>query len=404
MAELPDPIGTNELPPEVEKRRPEPFDDNWEGSDYEDDDDEPIGGSAPATPSLGNRVLFKNTPTLERVVSVEGRPTYGRSMSKGRKRETRRSILGYLTNSKDIIPTNDPESRSLYKATRLRNSGKNGEVVGLVFGGVNIVVRKGIGYGYLTSKEPRVVNAVSKFQALLSKAEGEYSRTVRGRASDLMESKIGGTLMPIARDSVLDETLDKVNDKEDFITQQLCNLSENNAILTTQEVREVGSASGVKRLNGDTLDDVNEKLKGLEIQRTWFEGKVQGETDPKRATIFRVTKQLIEMKIDKLRLETNKAPLYEEVREVLEETAKTNEWTRLQRFWRWLKKNTLGTGGVAVTVVGVIFSIVYDLKSSTGSGIREVKRSLKQAQKSWIRFGRDYAKVLARRVKQLVEQ
>ena len=86
MAELPDPIGTNELPPEVEKRRPEPFDDDWEGSDYDDNDDEPIGGSAPVTPSLGNRVLFKNTPTLERVVSVEGRPTYRRSMSEGRGR------------------------------------------------------------------------------------------------------------------------------------------------------------------------------------------------------------------------------------------------------------------------------------------------------------------------------
>ena len=172
-----------------------------------------------------------------------------------------------------------------------------------------------------------------------------------------------------------------MNDKEEFITHQLSKLSENNAILTTQEVREVGSTSGVKRLNGDTLDDINEKLKGLEIQRTWFEGKVQGKTDPKRTTIFRVTKQLIEIKIDKLCLKTNKAPLYEEVREVLEETAKTSEWMRFQRFWRWLKKNAFGTGGVAVTVVGVIFSIVYDLKSSAGSGIREVKRSLKQAQK-----------------------
>ena len=90
--------------------------------------------------------------------------------------------------------------------------------------------------------------------------------------------------------------------------------------------------------------------------------------DPQKQTLYESIADVAKLKADELRLKANLKPESELARNILEEKTKNNILTRFKRFKEWAKRNLGGISVFAISVAGIITTIVMGMKTVVKKG------------------------------------
>ena len=80
------------------------------------------------------------------------------------------------------------------------------------------------------------------------------------------------------------------------------------------------------------------------------------------------------LKADKIRLRRNERPESMVVQSMVEEEAQQNDLTRFERFKQWAKKNIGGISVVAMSVAGIITTIVMGARTVVKKGAQATSK------------------------------
>ena len=83
------------------------------------------------------------------------------------------------------------------------------------------------------------------------------------------------------------------------------------------------------------------------------------------------------LKADEIRLRRNERPESETVQSMIEEEAQQNDLTRFERFKQWAKKNLGGISVVAISVAGIITTIVMGARTAIKKGAQATSKFAK---------------------------
>ncbi len=73
-----------------------------------------------------------------------------------------------------------------------------------------------------------------------------------------------------------------------------------------------------------------------------------------------------------MKVRANQRPESEEALSMIQEEARTNDLTRFERFKKWAKENLVGVSAVAISVAGIITTVVISGRNAVKKGAKAV--------------------------------
>ena len=171
-------------------------------------------------------------------------------------------------------------------------------------------------------------------------------------------------------DSVLENIVERMDD-------ELSNQSEaigNSTVITGNELRELRGILNVKGNSG------KEKIDHLEIERDHWKELAETERTAGReqkALLYESMADMAELIADEVRLRSNERPEGSEAMIIVEEQVEINDLTRFERFKKWAKENIAGISAVAISVAGIITTIIMGARSVAKKGARATSKFAK---------------------------
>ena len=278
---------------------------------------------------------------------------------------------GYTEDKKSLlnemgIRINKQDSPSLFERLKLTVNGK-GKVNGAEFDKVKVIVLRGkrLEYTVDASKTAKL----NEFKELVKVAEERHAKTAEG----LVEEKI--TDVPPNEDltrSVLHDSIESlenfIDDKEGEVNNWLKNPAYE---LTNEEDREVRGLLELDlptKLEEEGNIGINGKIDFAKIEEGKWQKKYGEEKNPQKKLLFKSLVKLAKLKADYFRLVTNQRPETEEVQSIVEEEIQNGTLRRFQKFKEWSKKNLAGLSVVAISVAGIVTTIVMGAKTAIKKG------------------------------------
>ena len=171
-------------------------------------------------------------------------------------------------------------------------------------------------------------------------------------------------------DNVLENIVERMDD-------ELSNQSEaigNSTVITENELRELRGILNVKGSSG------KEKIVHLEIEKNHW--KELDETErtagrEQKALLYEAMGDMAELKADEIRLRSNERPKGSKAMSIVEEEIEINDLTRFERFKKWAKENIFGISPVAISVAGIITTIIMGARSVAKKGARATSKFAK---------------------------
>ncbi|CAB3978761.1 Hypothetical predicted protein [Paramuricea clavata] len=163
-------------------------------------------------------------------------------------------------------------------------------------------------------------------------------------------------------DSVLENIVERMDD-------ELSNQSEalgNSTVISENELKELRGILNVKGNSG------KEKIDHLEIETERTAGREQ------KALLYEAMADMTELKADEIRLRSNERPKGPRAMSIVEEEVEINDLTRFERFKKWAKENISGISVVAMSVAGIITTIIMGARSVAKKGEEQQANSQKQ--------------------------
>ena len=118
-----------------------------------------------------------------------------------------------------------------------------------------------------------------------------------------------------------------------------------------------------------------ETLKGEE---TYWKNKANRvEGDPQKSKLYETVAEVAKLKADELCLRANLKPESEITQNILEKKAQNNNLIIFERFKRWVKRNLGGISVVAISVAGIITTIVMGMRTIVKSGASATSKFVK---------------------------
>ena len=238
------------------------------------------------------------------------------------------------------------------------------------FDNVRIIVQKGKRLVY--TEDTKKLAKVTEFKELVDKAELEHKKTPAALIEETLPD------IPVTTDLEHAVVRNSTEDLEHFIDEEVAKIRQrlNNAeeVISYKELRDL-------LMDIPDMNDENLENGGLETQKNYLKETAENSSERKAALCRQIIK-LCELKEDEIRLRTNQRPKTKEVQSMVEEEAQQNDLTRFERFKQWAKRNLGGISVVAISVAGIITTIVM--------GARTVIRKGAQAT---IKFAKALAKV-----------
>ena len=107
----------------------------------------------------------------------------------------------------------------------------------------------------------------------------------------------------------------------------------------------------------------------------YWENKVNDiEGDPQKQALYESIAEVAKLKADELRLKANLKPESEIARNILEEKTKNNILTRFKKFKEWAKRNLGGISIFAISVAGIITTVIMGMKTVVKQGVRATSK------------------------------
>ena len=117
------------------------------------------------------------------------------------------------------------------------------------------------------------------------------------------------------------------------------------------------------------------KLEVLKIEENNWRNKAnQVEGDPQKQALYESIADVAKLKADELRLKANLKPESEITQNILKEKTKNNILTRFEKFKEWAKKNLGGISIIAISVAGIVTTVVMGMKTAAKKGANAVSK------------------------------
>jgi hypothetical protein len=171
-------------------------------------------------------------------------------------------------------------------------------------------------------------------------------------------------------DSVLENTVGRMDD-------ELSNRSEaigNSTVITENELRELRGILNVEGNSGKEIID------HLEIERGHWKELAETERTAGRkqkALLYESMATMAELKADEIRLRSNERPKGPKAMSIVKEELEINDLTRFERFKKWAKENIFVISAVAISVAGIITTIIMGARSVAKEGARATSKFAK---------------------------
>ena len=268
----------------------------------------------------------------------------------------------------NIEKKDGPSSRTVL-GERLR-VGKNekGQRVG-EFDGKKIFVRKG--KRLVFSEDKKLISKVNEFKELVKKPELEHSKTGTAVVEETVPDV---TVNEDLANSVLTNSIERLESEIDEMVANIESRSvETSVTLDKEKIREF---RGITKTADHNLDNG-----GLKVQEEYFRILARDEPNELRSKLYEEMADVCVLKADEIRLRRNQRPESELARNIVEEEAQNNDLTRFVRFKRWSKKNLGGISVVAISVAGIITTIVMGARNVVKRGARATSKFAKTLAK-----------------------
>ena len=201
---------------------------------------------------------------------------------------------------------------------------------------------------------------VTEFKELVEKAELEHQKT----PAALIEE----TLPDITVNTDLEQSVlrNSIENLEHYIDNQVAEIEANSVTIDRQKIREF---RGITKMSDHNLDNG-----ALKAQETYFRGLAKAEPNALKKKLYEEMAEVCVLKADEIRLRWNERPESVAVQSMIEEEAQQNDLTRFERFKQWAKKNIGGISVVAISVAGIITTIVMGARTAIKKGAQATSK------------------------------
>ena len=225
------------------------------------------------------------------------------------------------------------------------------------------------------------IKVVSLFEKKNRKLVDEFKNSMDGAAREYEKTpeSLVKNLPDYAVEDILNASVETLVDEIDQIT----------ATLTEQELREF---AGVLNPKGSTAEV---RIKALEVQADhWKAERGEAEKVVKKGSAKEVeTVKKARSEITKLeslektarlqadfeRLKNNEKPVHKETLNIINNEVRENDLSRLERFKQWARENLIGFSAIAISIAGIITTVVIAGRKAvkeTAKGVGRVAKAL----------------------------
>ena len=307
-------------------------------------------------------VDLENLEDQQRQVDMDlggGVPNVGRDIA-GIKRSITNDVKRVF---KDIFKVsiekkNGKNSESILENTRFQSS-KDGRF-SIEFKGSRIGwIERDQTVSLFEKKNKKLVN---EFKNSMELVEREYEKSPSSLVKNLPEEVV---------EDVLNTSVERISDEIDGLAVGL----------SEQELREF---AGVLNPKGPTTEV---RIKALETQANYWKKvrleaeEVANSTDVSESEAKKAKGQVSKLEslektarlqADNERLKNNEKPIHEETLEIINDEIQVNDLSKLERFKGWARENLVGFSAIAISIAGIITTVVIAGRKTVRSGAKGV--------------------------------
>ena len=258
--------------------------------------------------------------------------------------------VSYGENSKELIDS--------ISDVRVRK--KDGVLIALKYKGEKVVLTK---EGKI---DKRSVHKNKRIWEAIAAANEEYEKTF----DSVADEGAGLPLSDEARESIQDNTIEGLESFIDNVYDEMYNggLDENivreiNGIIHTDDTVDYDDlADPAQRAQYDV------KIAGLKVNIGHWKYLEQREQDPTKKQLYKTAKELCIAKKSYMEVRAGLRP--ESELSMIREEVERNDLTRFERFKKWAKENLVGVSAVAISVAGIITTVVISGRNAVKKGAR----------------------------------
>ena len=287
------------------------------------------------------------------------------AIKKAVKRYNAIQALESLTDTRFNVTHGDSSKELIDYISDIKYSEKDDRLITLKFKGKDV---KLTAKGKLDGRSAKTAN--KDIVKAIEDAKVEYEKSFDAVADEGAGLSLSDEARESVRESVAGSLGDLVWDKYDEISQN--DLDKN----IEREIKGIPYAD--KNTDYDNLEDQNEKdqydakIAGLKVDTEHWKNLEEKEQDPTKKLLYKTAKELCIAKKSYMEVRANQRPESEEALSMIQEEARTNDLTRFERFKRWAKENITGVSAVAISVAGIITTVVISGRNAVKKGAKAV--------------------------------
>ena len=205
---------------------------------------------------------------------------------------------------------------------------------------------------------------VDKFVNALRKSNLEYEKTLDytiDQETSWDEYEWDPFDKNFFKDEIKQNSIEKLNNSIEDLQEKMKE--------TEMDEQDVRKLNGVLNPKGETPQ---EKIDFLEIQADHWRQKALLETDEEKEKWYKDAEKLTRRMTDKLGLENDFRPEEEETISIIQQEVEESDIGRFEKFKKWSKENLLGLSAVAISVAGILTTIIIGARNALKSGAKAV--------------------------------
>ena len=255
-----------------------------------------------------------------------------------------------------------PFAKSIFDKLKLTVNRK-GNINGAEFDGVKIIVQRGKRLVY--TEDVQKLSKVAEFKDLVDKAELEHKKTPAALIEETLPD------IPVTTDLEQAVVRESTKELEHFIDEKVAEIAAKRAAAgnVTIEWKKIREFRGITKMSDLNLDNG-----GLKTQEIYFRALAKNEPNALKKNLYEEMAEVCVLKADEIRLRRGERPESVEVQSMVEEEAQQNDLTRFERFKQWAKRNLGGISVVAISVAGIITTIVMGARTAIKKGAQATSK------------------------------
>ena len=265
-----------------------------------------------------------------------------------------------------IEKKNGHNSESILENTRFQNA-KDGRFT-IEFKGKRIgwIERAQAGVRSVSLFKKKNRKLVDEFKNSMDGAAREYEKTPNSLVKNLPDSAV---------EDILNTSVERISDEVNNLT----------ATLTEEELREFAGVLNPKGPPGDKIKALETQADHWKVVRQEAEKVVEegspNEVERARSEISKLEslEKTARLRADFERLKNNEKPIHEETLKIINDEIQENDLSKLERFKQWARENLIGFSAIAISIAGIITTVVIAGRKAvkeTAKGVGKVAKAL----------------------------